>query len=146
MGRPSFVIEQKVPLNFFYCAPQVLLKIKVSIEPCLESVVEATLVRVSMRPGRKKNTVYSLQKKNRLHLCCNRDKNVLWLVENIKADEEPGTFAFISHCASSHWNTFKHCLFLCQFYISCVFFSSHSRHLSLRPLAARGPEALAPLA
>ncbi len=76
MGRHIFVTEEKVLLNYFYCAPnffllaaQLLLKIKVSIEPCLVSVV--VLMRgcsgtVSMRLGRKKN--YSiLTTKTRLH-------------------------------------------------------------------------------
>ncbi len=46
MGRLSFVIEEKmllnfftVPLIFYLLAAQELLKIKVSIEPCLVSVV-----------------------------------------------------------------------------------------------------------
>ncbi len=45
MGRLIFVIEEKVLLNLFYCASflflgaQELLKIKVSLEPCLVSVV-----------------------------------------------------------------------------------------------------------
>ncbi len=78
MGRHIFVIEKKVLQNFllwpnyyfFLLAAQVLLKIIVSVEPCLASVVvwEAALVRMSMRLGRKKITVYSLQK-TRLHHC-----------------------------------------------------------------------------
>ncbi len=45
MGRLIFVIEEvlliffTVPLFFFLLAAQVLLKIKVSVEPCLVSVV-----------------------------------------------------------------------------------------------------------
>ncbi len=78
MGRHIFVIEKKDLQNFFtvtqiiyfLLAAQVLLKIIVSVEPCLASVVvwEAALVRMSMRLGRKKITVYSLQK-TRLHHC-----------------------------------------------------------------------------
>ncbi len=39
MGRQIFVIEEKVHLISFKLAAQELLKIKVSVEPCLVSVV-----------------------------------------------------------------------------------------------------------
>ncbi len=77
MGRLIFVIEHKMLLIFFfYCAPfffklaaQVLLKIKVSVEPCLVSVV--VLMRGcsgtgEYEAGKEKITVYLLQK-TRLH-------------------------------------------------------------------------------
>ncbi len=75
MGRHIFVIEQKVLLIFFFTvllffyffklAAQVLLKIKVSIERCLVSVV--VLMRgcsgmSEYEAGKEKITVYSLQK------------------------------------------------------------------------------------
>ncbi len=68
MGRLIFVIEQKVLLNFFFflLAAQVLLKIKVSVEPCLVSVV--VLMRGysgtgEYEAGKEKITVYSLHSK-----------------------------------------------------------------------------------
>ncbi len=73
MGRLIFVIEEKVLLIFFYCAPIIffklaaheLLKIKVCVEPCLVSVV--VLMRGcsgtgEYETGKKKITVYSLKK------------------------------------------------------------------------------------
>ncbi len=77
MGRLIFVIVQKVLLNFisvfyflfiFLLAAQVLLKIKVSVEPCLVNVV--VLMRCCSGTGEyeagREKTQYTLQK-TRLH-------------------------------------------------------------------------------
>ncbi len=72
-GKANFFIDQKVLLIFFFTvllvAAQVLLKIKVSIEPCLVSVV--VLMGCCSGTGEyeaEKITVFSLQK-TRLHHC-----------------------------------------------------------------------------
>ncbi len=75
MGRLFFVIDEKVLLNFFTVplfffplAAQELLKIKVSVEPCLVSVV--VLMRGcsgtdEYEAGGRKKSQYTHYKKNR---------------------------------------------------------------------------------
>ncbi len=79
MGRLIFVIEDKVlsifftvPLIFFLLAAQVLLKRKVSVEPCLVRVVVLMRGCSGMgeyEDGKENKSQYTHYKKTRLHHC-----------------------------------------------------------------------------
>ncbi len=73
MGRQIFVIEEKMLLNFFYYAPNIFIFLisstsapKVSVEPCLVSVVllkRGCSGTGEYEAGKETITVYSLQTK-----------------------------------------------------------------------------------